>query len=83
MRKSVFRTTAMFRCVITLKNGMHKVVRMTIDKVAHITHEFRELQNKLWDDVQLDISGIVISLRDIQKMRFINERTNELLLDVE
>ena len=28
------RTTAIFKCIVTLKNGFHKTLRMQVNKVA-------------------------------------------------
>lgn len=74
----MIRTTAIFRCVVTMKNGTHKIMRVTIDMVARITTAFREHQKSIFKDIDLLIVGCdVLNFLLVDRIKFINERTNE------
>ncbi|SHL72782.1 hypothetical protein SAMN04488494_0581 [Xylanibacter ruminicola] len=75
----VIRTTAIFRCVVTFKNGTHKILRMTIDLVAKVTTKLRECQKNIFRDESwfILIGGEYLNLSEIAKAKFINERTEE------
>lgn len=75
--------SAMFHCVITLKNGMHQVLRMTFRVMASLVHDFREASHDLWIDGWTIIDGQTVMFHNIKSMRFTNERTKELYLDIE
>lgn len=81
---SEIRTTAMFRCVLTFKNGTHKVIRMTIDLVAKVTTVFREAQKSIFRNEfhLLYIYDEPLNITQIAQAKFINERTNEELLTI-
>lgn len=81
---SEIRTTAIFRCVLTFKNGTHKIIRMTIDWVAKITTVFRESQKSIFrNEVHLlYINDEQLNISDIAKAKFINERTEEEYLTI-
>ena len=83
-QNKLFKTTAIFKCIITLKNGAHKIVRMTIDKVASVTCAVRDLKNvgivskrHVYLLKQLEIQAYQIA-----GCRFINERTGQELLSL-
>ena len=77
------RTTAIFKCIVTLSNGTHRIVRVTIDKVAKIVAAIRELsQPWLSDRYQQTFEQMGISPRDFVSCRFLNERTGEELLSL-
>ena len=86
MKKNDFqlRTTAIFKCIITLKNGAHKIVRMTIDKVASVTCAVRDLKNiGLVSKRHIEIlKELEIQAYQIAGCRFINERTGQELLSL-
>lgn len=75
----VIRTTAIFKCVVTFKNGTHKILRMTIDLVAKMTYQFRECKRSIFRNefVLMYIGDDFLNLTDIKQAKFINERTSE------
>ncbi len=79
-----FRTTAIFKCLVTFKNGTHKILRMTIDLVARVTTKFRECQKSIFHDESwfILIGGEYLNLSEIAQAKFINEHTNEELVTI-
>jgi hypothetical protein len=82
--KKELRTTAIFKCVVTMKNGAHKIVRMAVDKVAKFAAAMRDLHASPWlsqrykeffDSMEIDFS-------EVSSCKFINERTGEELLTI-
>lgn len=83
-QNKLFKTTAIFKCIITLKNGAHKIVRMTIDKVASVTCAVRDLKSiGLVSKRHIEIlKELEIQAYQIAGCRFINERTGQELLSL-
>ena len=83
-QNKLFKTTAIFKCIITLKNGAHKIVRMTIDKVASVACAVRDLKNiGLVSKRHIEIlNELEIQAYQIAGCRFINERTGQELLSL-
>ena len=83
-QNKLFRTSAIFKCIITLKNGAHKIVRMTIDKVAAVTCAVRDLKNVgIVSKRHVDfLNEMEIQAYQIAGCRFINERTGQELLSL-
>ncbi len=83
-QNKLFKTTAIFKCIITLKNGAHKIVRMTIDKVASVTCAVRDLKNVgIVSKRHVDLlKQLEIQAYQIAGCRFINERTGQELLSL-
>lgn len=83
--RALLKTSAIFRCIVTFKNGTHAVIRMTIDMVAKITYEFRELQKNIFSEAWLlyVTSDEMLNLSEIKSCKFINERTGIELLTIE
>lgn len=83
-QNKLFKTTAIFKCIITLKNGAHKIVRMTIDKVASVTCAVRDLKNVgIVSKRHIDLlKQLEIQAYQIAGCRFINERTGQELLSL-
>jgi len=70
-----------YKCIVTLKNGAHSIVRISRDVMAHIVSEFRKFQKSIFCDVvllQLP-ADVVLVLNNVKKMLFINEWTGEKL----
>ena len=80
----MIKTTAIFRCVLTLSNGTHKIVRMTIDKVAQLCAAVRQLRDfsMLVERYERLFSEIGIHPEDFACCKFINERTGEVLIEI-
>ena len=78
------RTTAIFKCVVTLKSGAHKVVRMAVDKVARFAAAMRDLHTSPWlSSRYIDFfQSIGVDFREISSCKFINERTGETLITI-
>lgn len=69
-----------YKCIVTLKNGAHKLMRVTFDVMAKIVTAFREMQKCIFNDrVVLVVNGTSFTLNDIMKMVFINEYNGERL----
>lgn len=71
-----------YRCIVTLKSGLHKTLRVSKDMVAKICYEFREMQRSIWKDTIILCvrSGESLTLNDIISCKFINEYTREEFL---
>lgn len=85
MKKQVKRTTVIFRCIVTLKNGAHKVLRMTIDKVSRFVYLFRSQQSNPFSDESylFDLyNDEFLLMASVAGAKFINERTGEELLSI-
>ena len=84
MKKRILRTTAIFRCIITMQDGFHKTVRMTVDKVAKMCSALKELRESPWLTRRYEdfFHEIGIDFRQVARCKFINERTNEVLLEI-
>ena len=84
MKKNHLRTNAIFHCTVKFKNGMHKILRATIDTIASITTEFRECKKNIFAKSEkwiMDIPGYgFLNISDIAEIRFTNERTKEEFL---
>ncbi len=76
------KTNAIFKCVVTLSNGMHKVVRMAIDKVARMAAAVRQLKEQPWLTRRYDelFKELEILPEEFVSCKVINERTGEELL---
>lgn len=69
-----------YKAIVTLKNGGHKIMRMTRDVMAHMVSEFRKMQRSIFNDkVELSVNGSCIILNEIKALLFINEWTGERL----
>ena len=83
-QNKLFKTTAIFKCILTLKNGSHKIVRMATDKVASVACAVRDLKNiGLVSKRHIEIlKELEIQAYQIAGCRFINERTGQELLSL-
>lgn len=80
----IFKTTAVFKCIITLKSGAHRIIRMSIDKVAKFNAAIRQardlgLLNRRYSEFLNDLE---LKAQEILSYRIINERTGEEFLSV-
>ena len=72
-----------YKVIVTLKNGSHRIMRATKDIVAHIVTEFRKMQHNIFNDVVcVVVNGTVLVLNDCENMKFINEYTREEFLAI-
>lgn len=81
----MIRTTAIFKCIVTLKSGAHRIIRMTIDKVAKFVNLFKEQQTNVFKDESylFDLSeDEALLMASVAGAKFINERTGEEFLSL-
>lgn len=72
-----------YKCIVTLRSGAHKILRMTKDVVAHVVAEFRKMQRSIFNDKKtVNVGGYTLTLNDVTCMRFMNEWTGEEFLTV-
>jgi len=89
MKKNVLKTTAYFRCIVTLQNGFHRTLRLSIDKVAKFVAAIRQLVAiKNFDAPWLTeryenfFKEIELCPADFLAAKFINERDGSELLSL-
>lgn len=68
-----------YKAIVTLKNGAHKVIRGAVDMVAHIVSEVRKAQKDIFVP-EGAVYGIALAL--IASVKFINEYTGEVYLEI-
>lgn len=87
MKKYNFNTMQIFKCIVTFKNGAHKILRITIDMVAKLTYEFRNCQKNLFSPSEIWLLEIteqdLLNLSEVKSCRFINEKTGIEFLTIE
>ena len=70
-----------YKAVVTLKNGAHKLIRVSYRMVAYLNAKFQEVKRNIFGEiVVVEISGHTLCINDIASCKFINERTHEELL---
>lgn len=80
MKRNVNMNT-MFKVIVTLKNGMHKTLRVARWMVARITYQFREYQNDIFNREKImEIQGDELVLNDCKEIKFVYENTHEIFL---
>jgi len=79
-----FKTTAVFKCIITLTNGTHKIIRMSIDKVAKFSAAFRQAREfGLLSSRYVEFfKELDLTAYEIRSCRIINERTGREFLNI-
>ena len=70
-----------YRCVVTLSNGAHKIIRVTKDVMAKLVTAFRCQQRDPWLTKRYEQAFRDLELvpRMVSKLLFINEYTGERL----
>lgn len=78
------KTTAIFKAIVTLKSGAHRIVRVTIDKVATLVAALSSYKRYgiLCDRHRNLLRQLELNVGDIKCAKFLNERTGEELLSV-
>lgn len=85
MKQKVIRTTAIIRCIVTFKNGAHKIIRMTIDRVAHFVYLFRTQQNNIFggESYLFELNDDeFLCMASVAGAKFINDRTEKEFLSI-
>lgn len=85
MRENRMKTTAIFKCIITLKSGARKIIRLTIDKVAKFVTLFREQQEHIFknESYLFELSADECLLMSaVTGAKFINESTGQEFLSI-
>lgn len=73
-----------FKCIVTLKNGLHKTVRFAIDKVQMMVVAVRSVQrfSLLNDRYRKFLLDLEINPYQIKSCKFLNERTGKEFLSL-
>lgn len=82
-QNKLFKTTAIFKCIVTLKNGAHRIIRMTIEDVAKFVSLFKEQQANVFQNESylFDLSeDEALLMKCVVGAKIINERTGEEFL---
>jgi hypothetical protein len=85
MKQNVIKTTAIFRCIVTFKDGAHKIIRMTIDKVAHFVYLFRQQERNIFVDETCLFEMCEnewLCMSSVAGAKFINDRTDQEFLSI-
>jgi len=84
MKKKVFRSTSIFKCIVEFKNGTHKILRITSEMVAKITTLFRDCKRSIFhEEILLFVGGDYLSISQIARCKFIYENSHKELLTLE
>ena len=82
----MYRTNAIFKCIVTLKSGAHRIIRMTIDKVASFVYLFRSQQNHPFAQESY-IFGLgadeYLLMSQVSSAKIVNERTSKEFLTLD
>jgi hypothetical protein len=72
------------RCIVTLNNGMHKTVRLAVDKFRTLFLAIKQALGFpfLQDRYRNFLTELEINPYQIDGCKFINERTGELILSL-
>lgn len=79
----MFKSSSMFRGVVTMNNGTHKIIRVGVQMVARITKLFREEKKNVFRDEQLllVLSGEdVLNISEVKSVKFLYDHNREELL---
>lgn len=74
----------MYKLVVTLRNGAHKILRMSREVVAHIVSLYGKMQRDIFcTQYSVEIGGESLILNDCSRLRFLDERTGNEFLTLE
>lgn len=61
-----------YKCIVTLKNGGHKILRLTRRMMAHLVSEFRKMQQAIFAEIVcIEIDAYhFLTLNDVREMKF-------------
>ena len=66
----------MFKLIVTLKNGGHKVMRMSRQMVAHIVHLYEKMMKDIFSKkFSVEVGGELLILNDCARLKFLDEST--------
>lgn len=70
-----------YKCIVTLTNGAHRIVRMTVDVMAKFITAFRERQRAPWLCKRYEefFRSLELLPSQVKSLLFINEYTGERL----
>ena len=73
-----------FKLIVTLKDGSHKILRVTKDIVAKLCYRFRQMQKNLFFDIYIVVvNDFALVLNNCRQLRFIYEDTHREYLTLE
>lgn len=78
------RTTEMFKAIVTLKNGGHKIlVGLSVHLVATIVGCFKSCKESIWNErLAMKVHDETIVVSDFASIKFLNERDGSELLSI-
>ena len=78
------RTTAMFKCLVTLSNGGHKILcGLSSHVVAHLVACYKTCKQSIFcEHLVVKVHDESYDVSDFRSMKFINTRTGEELLSL-
>lgn len=68
-----------YKAIVTTSDGRHKIIRGASSMVAHFVSELKKARKSLWKS---EDSVYGIALAAISSVKFINEYTGEVLLEI-
>ncbi len=79
----MFKSSSMFRGVVTMNNGTHKIIRVGVQMVARITTMFKEEKKNVFRNEKnlLVLAGEdILNISDVKSIKFMYEYNHEELL---
>lgn len=78
------RTTALFKCIVTLSNGSHRILKsLSTHLVAHIVACYKTCKYSIFNEhLVVKVHDESVDVSDFRSIKFINERTGEELLSL-
>lgn len=80
---NMFKSSSMFRGVVTMNNGTHKIIRVGVQMVARITTMFKEEKKNVFRNEQnlLALAGNdILNISEVKSIKFMYEHNHEELL---
>ena len=75
-----------YKTIVTLKNGTHKILRLTKDMVAKFVYNFRQMQRNIFGD-RIYLWSLYddeyLVMNQVASCKFINERTGIEFLSID
>ncbi len=80
----MFKSSSIFKGVVTMNDGTHKIIRVGASMIAKITKLFRDEQKNIFrknEQLLLGLAGEdVLNISQVKSIKFLNEYTHEELL---
>lgn len=84
VQDEIIQENDIVRCIVTLKNGMHKTIRFAVDKFRMMFAAVKQIKvvPLLPDRYRNFLTELEINPYQIDGCKFINERTGEMFLSL-